>query len=193
MSRETYADRLVKVGGEIGDLHERETIWIAGYGFAQTARPSAKYHLATTEPPGSVALCGVTGVSIVQRVIRTEALHMFGCRECLKVLEAERRADLARFAPRDPGATAHEWATNGEPLRNSTSGAGHTFLECPRCSDVLLDVVKHQSGTLDVPRNLYSPLGRAWYATCPACGWRSSDHPNEWDLLEAVKQSRSEP
>lgn len=93
----------------------------------------------------------------------------------------------------EPGGSAHAWALDGEPLRNSTSGAGHTFLECPRCGDVILDVVKHQSGTLDVPRNLYSPLGLAWYAHCWECGYRTHDYRNEWDLLEAVKKVRSGP
>ena len=206
MPRPTYAERLAAVGGEVGDLHESETIWIPSRGFAQSARPSAtKYHLATDASP-SVALCGVTGVSIVQKVIRTAVLNLFGCRDCLKRLEEDIAAWRAEFGEpepvtplpishvaAEPGATAHKWAVDGEPLRNSTSGAGHTFLECPRCTDVILDVVAHRSGTLDVPRNLYSPLGLAWYAQCWACGWRTNDYRNEWDLLEAVKKSRSEP
>lgn len=90
----------------------------------------------------------------------------------------------------DPGDTAHAWALDGEPLRNSTSRASHDFLDCPQCRDVILDVVNVRSGTLDVPRNLFSPLGLAWYARCPSCGWTSPDSPSEWGVLDAVNEAK---
>jgi len=89
-----------------------------------------------------------------------------------------------------PGDTAHAWALDGPPLRNSTVGTSRDMLDCPKCRDVILDVVHVLSGTLDVPRNLYSPLGGAWYARCPACGWTSPDAVSEWGVLDAVNAAK---
>lgn len=96
----------------------------------------------------------------------------------------------SRPSPRGkPGDSAHTWALDGPPLRNSTSEAS-TMLDCPKCSDVILDVIDLRSGPLSVPRNVHSTLGRVWYARCPACGWTSPDRPSEWTLLEAVNEAR---
>jgi hypothetical protein len=91
-----------------------------------------------------------------------------------------------------PGDTAHAWALDGPPLRNSDPDSASTaMLDCPKCSDVILDVVDVRSGPLSAPRNIHSTLGRVWYARCPACGWTSPDRPSEWTLLEAVTEARA--